>query len=512
MTHLLTALSAPTVTKLHARIDQAVAAGAEWIELRLDHLEPGTKPSEVATVLSSLKPGSWIATLRPADEGGKWHAPVEERLAFLLEATSDLDGCLDFEYRACRNEPCRSAWSAAASRRSWVLSVHDFQEQPQDVLALAREIVSAGPEVIAKIAWQGHGTSDNIVAFEVMRALGTRAIVVVMGEAGLASRVLAKKFGAAATYCALSAGAETAPGQVTLDEMLHKYRWGSISSATKWFGVLGDPVRHSLSPVLFNRLFDHGGIDAVYLPMLVTGGESDLQSLLENCERRKWLDVGGFSVTLPHKQAARRFVGSRIEPLADRIGAVNTLAMRDGRLHGYNTDYIGALDALCNGLNCERTDLRGLSVDVLGAGGVARAVVAGLTDCGCAVTLFNRTAASAAALAEEFGCRQAAWEDRSRRDGRVVINCTSLGMAPHADNSPLSGVVLKDQPVIFDTVYNPVETRLLRDAKQAGCITIDGVEMFVRQAAAQYAIWFGETPDLDRMRRIVLRELELRHD
>jgi len=489
------------------RVDEAVAARAEWIELRLDHLITGVDPAEVAQTLSRVADGTWIATLRSTDEGGLCHAPAEARLKFLLESTANRDGHIDFEYRACRDEPCFSTWSNAAGRRRWILSFHDFHGRPEDVAALCREMVSTGPEVIAKVAWMGRGVGDNLVALETMRELGERVIAVVMGEVGLASRVLARKFGAAATYCALRCGSETAHGQVALDEMLHKYRWRAIGPATKWFGVLGNPVRHSLSPMLFNRLFDHSGQDAVYLPMLAAGGEDELIAFLEHCERSSRLDSGGFSVTLPHKQAARRFVGPRIELLAARIGAVNTLVLRNGRFHGYNTDYAGALDALCRGLDCERADLGGLSVDVLGAGGVARAVVAGLTDCGCTVTLFNRTASSAAALAGEFGCRAAPWERRVERDGRVVINCTRLGLSPHTEQSPMPADTLSDRPAVFDTVYHPAETRLLREAKQSGCVVIDGVEMFVRQAAAQYELWFTTNPDIDAMRTIVLEAL-----
>ncbi|MFH0981444.1 MAG: shikimate dehydrogenase [Planctomycetota bacterium] len=542
MAKLVTSVSAARLTEVRTGIDQAGAAGAEWIELRLDHLAPCPAPSEVQELLSSLRPGSWIVTLRSVDEGGKCPLPAGRRLAFLLEATAGCEGWIDFEYRAfqagaCEGSevarpsdtlPCETAHPvqiatsprppatdsgmplpsvAAAAGRRWILSVHDFQGRPEDVRVLARAIVSTGPATMAKVAWEGHSARDNIVAFELMRELGERVIAVVMGEVGLASRVLAKKFGAAATYCALSSGTETAAGQLTLDEMLHRYRWDAISATTKWFGVLGAPVRHSMGPVLFNRLFDRAGLDAVYLPMLVAGGERELVTFLEHCERCDWLDLGGFSVTLPHKQAARRFVGPRVEPSAARIGAVNTLVMRDGRFHGCNTDCAGALDALCDGLDCERSDLRGLCVDVLGAGGAARAVVAGLTDCGCDVTVYNRTADSAAALAAEFGCRPAAWPDRTRRSGRVVINCTSLGMTPHVEQSPLPAEALQDRPVVFDMVYHPVETRLLREAKQAGGLTIDGLEMFVRQAAAQYQLWFGETPDARVMREIVLRDL-----
>ncbi|MCP4594103.1 MAG: type I 3-dehydroquinate dehydratase [bacterium] len=511
MTRLLTSVSAQTSAELHDCIYRAFSVGAECVELRLDHLTEDVTPETLAGMLAELAPGTWVVTLRSAKEGGGAGASDGERLTWLHATGGGLGGWLDFEHRALSDQACAAAWEElrAAGLDRWILSYHDFSGRPTEVGSIAREIASAGDEVVSKVAWRGEGASDNLLAFELMRALGDRVIAVVMGEVGMASRVLAKKFGAAATYCALSEGGETAPGQPTLEEMLHRYRWGDLTAATKWYGVLGAPVSHSLSPALFNRIFDRAGIDAVYLPMLVGGGEAELVEFLGQCAQRPWLDVGGFSVTIPHKSAARRFVGSRIEPLAARIGAVNTLVMGDGHLHGYNTDYAGALDALCVGLGCERVDLRGLPVDVLGAGGVARAVVAGLNDCGCAVTVYRREAdaAAAAELVDELGGQVALWEDLPRRSGRAVVNCTPLGMSPQVEDSPLPCDGLTDKPLVFDMVYNPVETRLLRDARAAGCPTVDGVDMFVRQAAAQYRLWFGDPPDVASMRSVVLEAL-----
>jgi 3-dehydroquinate dehydratase / shikimate dehydrogenase len=509
VTRLITSVSALTLEALAERVRQTLAAGTDWTELRLDHLDRTPAARAVADLMATLTPGTWVITLRSAAEGGKCTWEPDARWAFLRQATAGREGCIDFEYQARARVSAEVANERDESAcRQWILSTHDFQARPPDAAALTRAILAAYPDAVAKVAWMGHSLSDNLVALDILRELGPRAIVVVMGEVGRMSRVLARKFNAAATYCASAADAELAPGQISLDQMLHTYRWRALSATTRVFGVLGDPVGHSLSPVLFNRLFEQAAVDAVYLPLLAPGGEDELTAFLAACERHAWLDIGGFSVTLPHKAAAGRFVGARIEPLAARIGAVNTLAMRDGRLHGCNTDYAGALDALCAGLKCDRADLRGVPVDVLGAGGAARAVVAGLTDCGCAVTIFNRSPGAAAALAQEFDCAAATWEERLRRRGRVVVNCTSVGMTPALDASPLPTDALRDCPAVFDTVYHPVQTSLLRMAKDAGCITIDGVEMFVRQAAAQYRIWFDSAVDAAVMREIVLQAME----
>ncbi|MCP4248533.1 MAG: shikimate dehydrogenase [bacterium] len=336
---------------------------------------------------------------------------------------------------------------------------------------------------------------------------GVPTIALGMGDVGLPSRVLAKKFGALATYCAPSAGDETAPGQVTLEQMLDDYRWAAIDERTRFFGVIGDPVAHSMSPRLFNACFERENVNGVYLPLHVQADGDVLARFLQGCQDRPWLDVGGFSVTVPHKQAAAAWVGDRIEPLARRIGAVNTLVPREDGLAGFNADYAGALEAITGALKCDRAALADLRADVLGAGGVARAMVAGLRDCGARVTLFNRSADRAKVLADEFDCVCRPWSDRNRpSEADLLINCTSLGMWPEVDETPVSAERLAEPLVVFDTVYNPVQTRLLREAAAAGCRIIDGLTMFVNQAALQWAIWMGRsTADKALMRRVVER-------
>ncbi|MHC5140823.1 MAG: shikimate dehydrogenase, partial [Planctomycetota bacterium] len=325
------------------------------------------------------------------------------------------------------------------------------------------------------------------------------------------SRILAKKFGAFLTFASLDEDNATAPGQVPVEQMKKLYRWDHQDANTEIFGLIGNPVAHSLSPRLFNTCFDNEQINAVYLPFLVEGDTEELNAFLDHVSGRPKFGFGGFSVTLPHKTHALDYAnlhGDYVDNLAEAIGAVNTLKIGfNGLLSAYNTDYSGAMDALVAAMGVDRHDLHKTKVAVVGAGGVARAVVAGLADVGARVTIYNRTVSKAQSLAKEFGCKFASADKLAETTATILINCTSVGMHPDVDTSPVpDGVVHKDT-VVFDTVYNPLETKLLADAKAVGATVVNGVEMFIRQAIQQYKIYVGSAPDDIRMREVVYQSL-----
>jgi 3-dehydroquinate dehydratase/shikimate dehydrogenase len=232
--------------------------------------------------------------------------------------------------------------------------------------------------------------------------------------------------------------------------------------------------------------------------MQVGPSYESFKAFMAEVQARPWLDFRGFSVTIPHKENAVRFlreVGGELDPWAARAGAVNTLTLApEGRLAGHNTDGTAAIQAICAGLNCPKGKLGGLQVAVLGAGGVSRAIVGGLTEAGSRITVFNRTEEKAKRLAEAFGCRHLPWDERVRADAGLVVNCTSVGLWPNVDASPMPAEALKGGTAVFDTVYNPLRTRLLREASEHGCTTIDGMGMFVLQAEAQFRLWTGRDP------------------
>ncbi|MEN6335324.1 MAG: shikimate dehydrogenase, partial [Phycisphaerales bacterium] len=405
---------------------------------------------------------------------------------------------------------------AAHPRTRLILSTHDFAGRFPDLRGLFREIARACPGAIPKLVYTARHINDCFEAFDLLHETRGDRIVLCMGEAGLISRVLAKKLGAFVTFASLDKQAATAPGQLTVDAFKRLYRYDAIDAGTELFGVIADPVGHSLSPAIHNASFADKSMNRLYLPLLVQGGQAEFDAFLDNVLARPWLDFRGFSVTIPHKHSALEYVrrkGGFIEPLAEKIGATNTLLIErratshEPRLQAYNTDYAGALDAITQGMGIERRDLRGVSVAVVGAGGVSRAIVAGLTDAGAKVTIYNRTLERAQELAADFGCKAAGLDDLSRLDARLLVNCTSIGMHPKVDAAPVPADLIKPGMAVFDTVYNPAETLLLKQAREKGAKTIDGVAMFVNQAAAQFRLFTDQQVNADTMRVVITRHL-----
>ena len=374
---------------------------------------------------------------------------------------------------------------------------------------------------INKVAWTARSVRDNLEAFEVLQTRQKPTIALCMGEAGLISRVLAKKFGAFLTFASLRDESATAPGQVTIHDMKRLYRWDAIGPKTKVYGVVASPVAHSMSPAVHNAAFDNTGHDGVYLPLLVNPGYESFKAFMESFVPFEGLDLSGLSVTLPHKENALKYLrekGAEVEELAGRIGAVNTVLISRSAgglaLRGMNTDYAAILDSITDRMGIDRASLKDLRGGVIGAGGTGRTAVAALAHCGATVVVYNRTRHKADALAAEFNGQSgkvvaAAMEKLCDSCCHVFINTTSVGMHPNVNESPLGDRPPEFTPetVVFDTVYNPMKTKLLQQAEAAGASTIGGVEMFVRQAAAQFNAWTGLEAPSDVMRRVIEKRL-----
>ena len=392
-----------------------------------------------------------------------------------------------------------------------ILSAHNFVGPFADLNLLYESILNLYPQAIPKIIYKAKHINDCFAAFDLLQQADRPTIAFCMGQAGHISRILAKKFGAFLTFASLDADSETAPGQVPIDQMKNLYRWDDLNSETEIFGLIGSPVAHSVGPFLFNTCFKKAGINAIYLPLLVDGHMAEFDAFLTNVADRSAAGFGGFSVTIPHKTHALDYTnqhGDYVDNLAEMIGAVNTLKIGfNGLVSAYNTDYSGAMDALTLAMEIDKHTLHKAKVAVLGAGGVARAVVAGLTDVGARVTIYNRTTSKADSLAKEFNCRAAGVDALDQLDASVVVNCTSLGMHPDVETTPLPQEKVTATMTVFDTVYNPLETKLLANAKQAGATCVNGAEMFIRQAMAQYKIFVGTDGDEDLMREIVYSRL-----
>jgi 3-dehydroquinate dehydratase / shikimate dehydrogenase len=530
MTLLCVPLTASTPEQMRADMRRAFAAGADIVELRLDMLAAIDAEAIVRQLLRD-KDGPVIVTCRIAGEGGRYAGNETDRARLFERLGLAGADCLDCEFAAylasrTMQDKCDFSNFTAAGKceqraaemeklgqhevqqLKLILSSHDFDKTPADLNSICNSIVAA-PGNVVKVVGKASSILDNLSMLDAVRnTLAHKPTIgLCMGEPGLISRVLARKVGAWLTFAALETGAESAPGQVTIDEMKNLYRWDILNENTAVYGVIGNPVGHSMSPAIHNAAFAHCGINAVYLPLLIEPDYDTFAAFLDGCRRRPWLHLGGCSVTIPHKVNALRYVGRNVEELARRIGAVNTILIEDGTVRGLNTDYAGAIDAVTDALGCTREDLKGSRAAILGAGGAGRAIVAALCHYGCRLTLYNRTPEKARVLADEFDCQAAAWEDRCRLDADLVINTTSLGMHPKVEVSPLPAEALRPTMAVFDMVYNPIETRLLADARSAGCTTIDGATMFVNQAVAQFEAWTHREAPVDLMRQVVLSRL-----
>jgi 3-dehydroquinate dehydratase/shikimate dehydrogenase len=498
-TRLICPLTAATIDAMRADMVAAKVCGSDLVECRLDYLS--TPPDgEQLTNLFADAPLPLLVTCRPQRQGGRYAGPETRRLALLQAAARHpAVAFVDVEADSFSRSP--ESLDGFPPQKV-ILSHHDFARCPADLDAIAARL-DASPAAISKIAFAASRPQDALRALDLLRSARKPTLALAMGEAGLLSRVLAKKFGAFGTFASLAAGRESAPGQPTLAEIKRLYRWDRIGPETAILGVIGCPVAHSMSPAVHNAAFEATGFNGLYLPLQVAGGEENFRCFLDAVRRRPWLEWRGLSVTIPHKQNALAAVGaSRCDELSVRIGAINTITFDpDGALRGTNSDYAGAIDALAAGMGVAREQLAGRAAAVLGAGGAARAVVAALRHVGANVTVYNRTVAKAEALAREFACAAASPADAARTDAEILVNCTSLGMAPNVEACPLASIPSAVR-VVFDTVYNPRRTRLLALAKDAGLRTVSGLDMFVNQAAAQFEAWTGTPAPRDVMRTV----------
>jgi 3-dehydroquinate dehydratase/shikimate dehydrogenase len=528
MTYLAVPIAAENLEQADRQVSLALSCGAEMLELRTDYLKD-LNVSLVGKLIGQVKADAGrkvplIVTCRDQQQGGARSYSQRLRVDVLVAALKAGAEFIDIEFENFLHtesqEKIRVALSQNAKGRV-ILSAHNFSSKFENIRKLHRSILTLYPAAIPKIAYVANHINDCFEAFDLLRQTGGERITFCMGEAGLISRIIAKKLGSFLTFASNDEQAATAPGQLTIAQLKGLYRYDCIDANTELFGVIADPVGHSLSPAIHNACFAEAGMNKLYLPLLVEGGQDKFDEFLNKALSRKWLHFKGFSVTIPHKENALNFARARhgfIEPLAEKIGAVNTLVFdsrftpvpsnvegsHEPRISAYNTDYAAALDAITVTLGIERADLKDMPIVVIGAGGVSRAIVAGLSDAGAKVKIYNRTVERAEKLAYEFGCEFAGLDDLQNLDAKLLINCTSIGMYPDVDATPVPVEYLKKDMAVFDTVYNPAQTKLLKQAKRKRLKTIDGLSMFINQAAAQFKLFTGQTANPNIMRKTVL--------
>ena len=515
MTYLTVPIAAKTIQEAISDIATASSQGAQMVELRLDYLTDCQTTDAIELIKQAKKLNlKTIVTCRDISEGGQNDYTLNDKAALLIAAIENNADFIDCEYHVfAHNKNIADTIKAAIEKNSTrlILSIHNFKKPFDNIQSIYDGILSTYENAIPKIAYKANHINDCFQGFDVIRQADSDVIVLAMGADGLISRLLAKKLGALVCFASLDEKKSTAPGQVTIEDIKRLYRYDSINKDTEIYGIIAEPVGHSLSPAIHNKCFEEASLNKVYLPILVKKDKVGFDNFMQNILQRKWLGFKGFSVTVPHKQNAINFVqhtGGYIEELAATIGATNTLTVgRDKRISSYNTDYAGALDALVAAMSLNKHQLQDKTAAVLGAGGVSRAVVAGLVDAGVVVTIYNRTFAKAKSLAHEFSCHCQPIENTDNINADILVNCTSLGMSPDIDTMPVSSKVLKKNMTVFDTVYNPAETMLLQKAKKAGAKTVSGVEMFIGQAVEQFKHFTNQLPDEDTLRKVIEKKL-----
>lgn len=471
---LCVTVTADTTADLRTRRDQV--EDADLIELRLDTVRD---PSAAAALAGRRKPV--IVTCRPQSQGGHFQGSEEERRTILAEALALGAEYVDLEWQGS----CADLMERTGGRRV-VLSHHDFTGIPADLRGLTQAMLASGAEVV-KIAVMASRLGDCLT----LRAAGQQTRVpvalVAMGEAGVASRVLASWMGSCWTY----AGDGVAPGQISGRRLQEEFRFRRIGARTAVYGIVGKPVTHSVSPAMHNAAFHAAHKDAVYLPLAA----ADFEDFLTFADAA---GLAGVSVTAPFKVKAFERA-DECDPVSRRIQSVNALR-RDGvKWLGCNTDVTGFLAPLESAMR-----VRGARAAILGAGGAARSVSVALASAGMRVTIAARRQEQAQAVATLTGAAVSPWPpDPAGWD--LLVNATPVGTSPKAGASPLpDGYLFHSGGLVYDLVYNPPQTKLLADAARAGCRTIGGLDMLVAQAQAQFEWWTGQRP-ADRVMRDAAR-------
>jgi 3-dehydroquinate dehydratase/shikimate dehydrogenase len=474
----------------------AAARSADIIELRLDYLSEAARAEVFAHLPAFIAQHQTplLFTFRPREQGGQRALTLSERRAFWQNLPAEIAALItfaDFEFDLVES------YAGQTPPLPWanvICSWHNFESTPGDLLQ-RYDRMAATPAAIIKLATQCNRIGDCLRLFELLAYAQNRKplIALGMGLPGLSTRVLSLSRGALLTFGALQRGAESAPGQPTVAELNDLYRVKQLTPASQIFGVIGQPIGHSRSPLIHNPALRAAGIDGVYLPLEVDDTASFIRDFVQPKTRKLDWNLRGLSVTIPHKLSVIPLL-DEIDATAQAIGAVNTIVVEADRLLGFNTDVHGAMQPLTDLL-----DVRDARAAVLGAGGSARAVCYGLQQRGAEVTVYAREAAKAQPLAAEFNAAAAALASFQGQTD-IVINCTPMGMKGHSEGvSPVTAETLQGVRLVYDLVYNPEQTALLQAAQTAGCQTLGGLAMLVAQAAEQFRLWTGRAAPLDVM-------------
>ena len=484
------AISGDTVEDQIA-IAELMARDNPFLEFRLDYLkQPLAALSKIHRFLETHQYITAVGTCRRAENGGKFKGTLAAQLEVLTKAHAA--GCLivDLELQsAAKAKP--DAIARLRGRAGLILSFHDFRATRN--LDETLEKMLKIPADFYKIVGTATTLADNVAMMKFLQAQsGKYALVgLCMGEQGVISRVLGVRAGSVFTFGAVNEDLKTAPGQISARDLRNIYRIDQVDAATRIYGVAGDPVEHSLSPIIMNAALRRENVNAVYLPLHAKTMKDLMQCV-------SGIPLHGMSITMPYKQSILTHLDNT-DAHTTKVGACNTVVRgQEGKLYGFNTDVAGVLRPLEQRITIDKA-----KVLVLGAGGAARAAVFGLKERGAEVWVLNRTSAKGQKLARQAKAHSIKRADLRKVAFDVIINATPVGMGNTRD------CPLKDQEiqarVVFDMVYDPVETHLLQVARAKGIAVIPGIEMFVQQAARQFEIWTGKpAPAADMLHAVTI--------
>ena len=469
-----------------------VEQGAKLVELRLDYINGEINLKR----LIAERPCPVVVTCRRQRDGGKFSGNEEQRVLLLRTAIAE-----GVEYVDLEDDVASSIPRFGSTKR--IVSLHDFRQTPRDLDAAHRRMSRLDPDVV-KICTMANHPSDNLRLLQLTRQAEIPTIGLCMGDMGIPSRVLAGRFGAPFTYATFHHERVLAPGQLSYQQMTEVYHYDRIGAETDVYGVIADPVGHSLSPLIHNSAFLQADLNKVYIPVRVP--REDLGHFID--EAPQW-GIKGLSVTIPHKESVLEKL-TEADGAVRGIGATNTVVFDGEAKRGYNTDYRAAMTSLEEAAKLtgkeEKSLLKGKTALVLGAGGVGKAIAYGLMRRGATVVLTDGVPEQATELAKRFQCRAVDWAARHGVSPDLLFNCTPVGMHPNVDETPFDKHHLRPSMIVFDAVYNPESTLLVKDARDRNCAVITGVDMFVRQACFQFKLFTGQDGPADLMRDVIKRE------
>jgi 3-dehydroquinate dehydratase/shikimate dehydrogenase len=486
----------PNPEKLLEHARREVEEGERFLEFRMDYLsDPEKGIAAIRTFLREHPEASVLATCRRHQNRGRFNGSIEEQIRVLEGALDAGARAVDLEIESA--EAVGVKLDNLRSRSVFILSYHNFEATPA-LEPVLRRMMRIGADAYKLVTTARKPTDIHRVLSMAKAHPREPLIMLAMGEMGFPTRVLSTSAGGVFTYAAPLSCEGTAAGQMSAKLLRNLYRVEKFTKAAKIYGVIADPVRHSISPAVHNRAFQAKRLDAVYLPFLVH--PPHLKDFLTMAEK---LGVHGFSVTIPHKQKIMRYLDI-IDPLARRIGAVNTVWRKAGKWRGGNTDAEGVTAPLSKKLRLGKS-----SVLLVGNGGAARGAAFALADAGAKVAIVGRNPDRVRALAKVCGAEPLLREQLASRHFDAVVHATPLGMYPHVNECFFDGEIPAD--MVFDMVYNPLETLLVKRAKEQKKEVVPGIQMFLEQAAQQFEIWTGETAPRSIMERAAVEALSQNH-